>query len=211
MVTTPRNLWSPDDPDDYNLVVDLATMQRSVNDALDDIVENNPPAYFAGPDANRIALAAPAKREGVTWRATDTRVGWRVVGGVWKPVPELWNFQTVIPANHVLTTTMTAIAGLTITDAPVGVPCLLTLQVQANNGGSGGPRFITIRASNGTTLLDTERIFSLPLQTNTGNAYTIVYTILVTPTSPTFTLSARADQNSSVILSQGALRLEVAP
>ena len=37
MATTPRNIWTPDSGDGYNLTVDLAAMADTIDDALDDI------------------------------------------------------------------------------------------------------------------------------------------------------------------------------
>jgi putative component of toxin-antitoxin plasmid stabilization module len=137
---------------------------------------------------------------------------WRWTGAKWVPAGNgLLAAAQVLPQNLILTTAVTEVAGLSLAGCPTGVPAILDITVDAINGGSGAQRFIDVQAYNGATALDTLRRFSLPLQVNTGNAYTINYAVYLTPASDTFTLRLGVDQNASVVLRQAELRLTLRP
>lgn len=137
---------------------------------------------------------------------------WRWTGSKWVPAGNgLIAAAQVVPSSLTLTTTVTEVAGLSLTGCPTGVPAILDITVVAMNGGSGAQRFIDVQAYNGATPLDMLRRFSLPLQVNTANTYTIGYPVYLTPTADTFTLRLGVDQNGSVLLLQAELRLTLRP
>lgn len=81
MPITPNfSLWSPDDSDDWDLTIDLAAMQASVDSAL---VALPGRGAFVGTNDQRLALATPDLRDGITFYATDTKRPWRRVSGAW--------------------------------------------------------------------------------------------------------------------------------
>lgn len=80
MPTTARGIWTPADTDDWDLTVDLAATAVSVNTAIDNL---RLPGHYVGTNAQRIALAAPDLREGITWRTTDTDLTWEYNGTAW--------------------------------------------------------------------------------------------------------------------------------
>lgn len=162
--------------------------------------------------ANLAALDAYAyKRAGLSGHALDTKLEYIHDGSGWNPRPGLVGVAHVEPANLILTTTPTDVSGLSMTGTPTGVPMILDIDVVANNGASGGSRFIDLQVYNGATALDSLRRFSLPLVTNVSNVYTINYPIFLTPASSTWTLKAGADQAASVVLVSATLRLSVMP
>lgn len=137
---------------------------------------------------------------------------WRWTGTKWVPDGNgLIAAAQVMPPSLILTTAMTEVAGLSLTGCPTGVPAILDVTLDAINGGSGSSRWINIRPYNGTTAIDQQRQFALPLVVNAGNQYTINYPVYITPTADTFTLQLSVDQNSSVVLRQAELRLTLRP
>lgn len=161
-------------------------------------------------NTQRVALAGADRWVGLEVYETDTDVSYRYTAGGWKRIPEVRAFSSVI-AGTLLSTAATDVPGLTITNAPVGIPSILELSVSAMNGGSGSSRWIWIRVFDGATGLDTERQYALPLVVNTGNGYTINYAIPYTPTSANVKMQVRVDQNISVNLTSASLKLTVAP
>lgn len=87
--TVPDGIWSPDDSTAYNLPVDLAAMADTVQDAL--IART---ARSIGTDAERLALSAPALKNGLEFYATDTGVEWRYVSGAWTSPFFMYNMAT---------------------------------------------------------------------------------------------------------------------
>jgi hypothetical protein len=80
-VTTPDNIVTPDDGDDYALVQDLAAMADSVQDAITDWKN-----YGIGTDAERLALTGssnPPLKDGLRWYSTDTGVNWQYRDLAW--------------------------------------------------------------------------------------------------------------------------------
>jgi len=144
-------------------------------------------------------------------RISGTELRW--TGSKWVPVGNglIAASQVKPPPGTVLTTTMTEVAGLSLTGCPTGVPAILDIMIDAINGGSGSSRWLRVRPYNGTTALDEQREFALPLVVNAGNAYTVNYPVYLTPTADTFTLQLNVDQNSSVVLRQAELRLTLRP
>lgn len=112
--------------------------------------------------AQRTALAGADRWNGLEVYETDTEISYRYTASGWKRIPDLRAFAVVVPGT-LLTTTATDVPGLAITNAPVGVPCILEVGVSAINGGSGSSRWIWVRAFDGATGLDTERQYALPL------------------------------------------------
>jgi hypothetical protein len=87
-VTTPDNIVTPDDGDDYALVQDLGAMADSVQEAITDWKN-----YGIGTDAERLALTGssnPPLKEGLLWYSTDIHDIHTYTGSEWKP---LWVTQ----------------------------------------------------------------------------------------------------------------------
>ena len=83
-VTTPDNIVTPDDGDDYALVQDLGAMADSVQEAITDWKN-----YGIGTDADRLALTGssnPPLKDGLRWYSTDTGVVYLYAGSTWVPV-----------------------------------------------------------------------------------------------------------------------------
>lgn len=89
MATTPRGIFSPDDPDAYDLTVDWAATADSVDSALDDLEARVPNLGLsrAGTDAARTALAGADLVPGLEFWTTDTRLSWRYDGAKWIVAP----------------------------------------------------------------------------------------------------------------------------
>lgn len=85
--TSPDNLYSPDSVNPYNLTVDLAAMQTSVQAAL----VNRPSNYRIMTDAQRIALSGANLFEGLVVWTSDTRREWRYTNTTWVPSDTLWS------------------------------------------------------------------------------------------------------------------------
>lgn len=83
-ITSPDNLFSPDAPSPYNLTVDLAAMQTSVQAALN----NRPATYRVLTDAQRLALTGGSLFEGLRVWTSDTKLDWIYTGGVWYPITQ---------------------------------------------------------------------------------------------------------------------------
>lgn len=145
-------------------------------------------------------------------RCRISGIEWRWSAAKWLPAGNgLIAAAQVMPTSLILTTNITEVAGLSLTGCPTGVPVILDITIDAINGGSGAQRFLDVQAYNGTAALDVVRRFSLPLQANVANAYTVHYPLYLTPASDTFTLRLGVDQNSSVVLRQAELRLTLKP
>ena len=83
-VTTPDNIVTPDDGDDYALVQDLGAMADSVQEAITDWKN-----YAIGTDAERLALTGssnPPLKDGLLWYSTDTDGFYRYDGATWARV-----------------------------------------------------------------------------------------------------------------------------
>lgn len=82
MVTTsPDALYSPDNVDDYDLIVDLAAMQVSTQAALNNRVRHYSATTFSGLPTSGVSAGASAytSTEGRFWRHNGTK--WVLVGG----------------------------------------------------------------------------------------------------------------------------------
>lgn len=86
MPVTPRGIVSPNDPDNWDLIVDLATMATSTDAAI-----GNSASGQNGTAAQRTAYTASAPN-GFLWQDTDgAKLIWRKDGAVW--VPAVWRWS----------------------------------------------------------------------------------------------------------------------
>lgn len=88
-VTTPDDLWSPDDGSEYNIPVDTAAMQDTVQAALTALRASIPSlgAYRTGSNADRIALSGAGLTPGLRFWTTDTLLDWVYDGAKWLIAP----------------------------------------------------------------------------------------------------------------------------
>jgi len=96
-VTTPDNIVTPDDGDDYALVQDLGALADSVQEAITDWKN-----YGIGTNADRLALTGssnPPLKDGLLWYATDTDIYWRYDGSAWDVVIQPWTTYTPTATN----------------------------------------------------------------------------------------------------------------
>lgn len=83
-VTTPDNIVTPDDGDNYALVQDLGALADSVQEAITEWK-----SYGIGTDAERLALTGssnPPLKDGLLWYSTDTDGFYRYDGTTWARV-----------------------------------------------------------------------------------------------------------------------------
>lgn len=86
MATTSRGITLVDGSTIVNPIQPaLNQIANDVDDALSDLADEfvESQGYFIGTNAQRLALAAPKLRNGITWAATDTGVIWRRLAGAW--------------------------------------------------------------------------------------------------------------------------------
>lgn len=81
--TSPDDLFSPDAPSPYNLTVDLAAMQTSVQAALTSVRGSG--QYRVLTNAQRLTLSGPSLFEGLRVRTSDTKVDWIYTDSNWYP------------------------------------------------------------------------------------------------------------------------------
>lgn len=88
-VTTPDDLWSPDDGSEYNIPADTAAMQDTVQAALTALRASIPSlgAYRTGTNADRLALSGAGLTPGLRYWTTDTRLDWVYDGAKWLVAP----------------------------------------------------------------------------------------------------------------------------
>lgn len=114
MVTTsPDNVWTPDHGDKFALTTDLATTAQSVQSAL---IRRT--WTYTGTDAQRLALAAPELRDGITWEEPSTGRQWTRRGGAWVEKDLVRNLGRITPVTTGnqggITTTRTKASGSTL-------------------------------------------------------------------------------------------------
>lgn len=89
MPVTPRGIVSPNDPDNWDLIVDLAAMGSSIDAAIGNSASGRP-----GTAAQRTAYTASAPN-GFLWQDTDgAKLIWRKDGAVWVPAVWRWSGTT---------------------------------------------------------------------------------------------------------------------
>jgi hypothetical protein len=96
-VTTPDNIVTPDDGDDYALVQDLGALADSVQEAITDWKN-----YGIGTDAERLALTGssnPPLKDGLLWYSTNTDTLWVYEGSTWKILSSSWRSYTPSTTN----------------------------------------------------------------------------------------------------------------
>ena len=132
-------LWSPDDSDDWDLTIDLAAMQVSVDSALS--VIERAPLSLDMTNAERLAIIAPQLRRGLVVYATDTKIEWRYDGSAWR-----FNTytQTARVGTTILTTNaLTTAVSLTLpAEAPGGT--YLVYYTIVTDAGSVNSRFFKV-------------------------------------------------------------------
>lgn len=85
-LTSNWNIWTPDDADNYDFIVDSAATAQTVDDALTDIA-----SAFKGTVAERTAFTATAV-DGMLWQDTDgIKMIWRKESAAW--VPAVWRWS----------------------------------------------------------------------------------------------------------------------
>lgn len=150
-------------------------------------------------------------RAKLRWGNTTNGLDYEHDGSGWKPIPVLVRASSVQNQTTLLTVTQATVASLALAACPTGIPCLLEVNVVAENGGSGSQRYIDLQAFNGATGVDVLQRFSLPHQVTAGHRFSQTFVLKVTPSDPAFTLKASADQALSVYMRYASLRLTVAP
>lgn len=89
MPTTAKGIWTPDNTDDYDLVVDWAANANSVDAAISTYGN-----ALKGTAAQRTAFTTTATN-GMLWQDTDgIRMIWRKDGAVWVPAVWQWSGTT---------------------------------------------------------------------------------------------------------------------
>lgn len=89
MPVTPRGIVTPNDPDNWDLIVDLAAMGSSIDTAI-----GNSASGRNGTAAQRTAYTVSATN-GFLWQDTDgIKMIWRKDGAVWVPAVWRWSGTT---------------------------------------------------------------------------------------------------------------------
>jgi len=134
MATTPRGIYYPTvDTIMTPLANQFSTLASSVDTALGNIVSAG---HFTGTDAQRLALAAPGLRKGITWFTTDTNLMYMYNGTAWV----FWQRNAAPFAQAAGSVAVPANAWATVT-LPAGrftVPPLVLVQMFSGSGGDIG-------------------------------------------------------------------------
>lgn len=88
-LTSNWNIWTPDDADNYDFIVDSAATAQTVDDALTAVA-----SAFRGTVAERTAFTSTAV-DGMLWQDTDgIKMIWRKNGVAWVPAVWRWSGTT---------------------------------------------------------------------------------------------------------------------
>lgn len=91
-LTSNWNIWTPDDADNYDFIVDSAATAQTVDDALSDVALSA--NAFKGTVAERTAFTSTAV-DGMLWQDTDDiKMIWRKDGAAWVPAVWRWSGTT---------------------------------------------------------------------------------------------------------------------
>lgn len=92
-LTSNWNIWTPDDADNYDFIVDSAATAQTVDDALTDVASRA--NAFKGTVAERTAFTSTAV-DGMLWQDTDgIKMIWRKESAAW--VPAVWRWSGTTP------------------------------------------------------------------------------------------------------------------
>lgn len=134
MATTPRGIYYPTvDTIMTPLANQFATLAQSVDTALGNVISAG---HFTGTDAQRLALAAPSLRKGITWYTSDTNLMYMYNGTAWV----FWARQATPFAMAAGSTAVSGGAWSTVT-LPAGrftQPPLVVAQMYSGGGGDIG-------------------------------------------------------------------------
>ena len=173
-VTTPDNIVTPDDGDDYALVQDLGAMADSVQEAI-----TNWKNYAIGTDAQRLSLTVssnPPLKEGLIWYSTDTKKLWLRLVSSW---------IGLVPPEDTATITPTAGSGITLSNN----------NLYKRNGFLLG----TIDWSKGSAISHADTILTLPTGSRPSHEYRVT-TTGSPPPSGLFLFNVTADGVVSALL-----------
>lgn len=91
-LTSNWNIWTPDDADNYDFIVDSAATAQTVDDALTAVASSA--NAFKGTVAQRTAFTSTAV-DGMLWQDTDDiKMIWRKDGSAWAPAVWRWSGTT---------------------------------------------------------------------------------------------------------------------
>lgn len=99
-LTSTWNIWTPDDADNYDFIVDSAATAQTVDDALTQVETDLAATLGAGANfytgtASQRAAFLPTAAEGDTWHDTDgTRLTYEKRGAAWVVLPTGYMFGT---------------------------------------------------------------------------------------------------------------------
>lgn len=134
MATTPKGIYYPTvDTIMTPLANQFATLAQSVDTALGNVISAG---HFTGTDAQRLALAAPSLRKGVTWYTSDTNLMYMYNGSSWV----FWARQATPFAMAAGTATVSSNAWTTVTlpASRFSVPPLVVAQMFSGAGSDIG-------------------------------------------------------------------------
>jgi hypothetical protein len=165
MPTTARGIWTPSDDDNYDPVINLATMASTIDMLLDSGAN-----MHSGTAAQRVAFIASAK-EGAMWKDTDSNgLMWFKNQGEWSPLTDRCGIVSVPTGPLGQVGGMNIYATNVLFNVPAVAPAGYAFSISLTNIGSGygslgmlstastgsstniGARFVQIGAANQQTL-----------------------------------------------------------
>lgn len=182
-------------------------------------------ARFTDASARSSAITAPAQGmrsiletdPGYEWiylaaynastnKAGANPAGWYPVDGSMVAQATRYNTSTTI------TNAATALGSLSAIGVAPGTPVAIDVELIANNGNSGGNRYITVQIFEDTTGLGTARVFTLPYVSGVGTNYAPFLAAVYTPAAGihTWTVKVTADVNSAVAVTEARLTIRAA-
>lgn len=150
MPTTALGVWTPDGNDGVDFTIDLAAMAISIDSAI--LLSAT---RIIGTNEQRLALTAPALRDGLQFFATDTGLEWIYTSGSWRRagvrVARYTWISNGIPdasliANAAMTLDTTRTTDASIAPVTTGSAVRLQAGVYSFSYGLGSTRAMTGRA-----------------------------------------------------------------
>lgn len=149
--TSPDNIFFPDLTGKYNYVGDMAQLASTTQAAL---VRRS--WYYVGSDEDRLALAAPELRDGITWEDPSTGRMWTRRAGAWVEKDLVRSLGRIAPvttgAQNNIEGTMTKVTGATL-NVTLSAPTQLRIYASLTTYSSNASDVINVALLNGDAVV----------------------------------------------------------